>query len=392
MKGPTPHILIRSVNWLGDAVMTVPALRMIRGAIPDAKISILTPCKLAGLWEGQPFVDAVIPFEKKASLFNVAALIRQAEAEAALILPNSPRSAIEAWLGRVPLRVGVCGKWRRFFLTHPLKRIANTTPMRKRTEKEVLQLVEREKRGESCIPKKILPHSHQLYHYIHLATALIQHWTGKTPEQAPDLTPHLTVSEEEQKQVCQRFGIEYSEHTSWLGVNAGAEYGPAKRWPLECFAQTMATITHYKESRWILLGGPGDMALANELQKKAEELCPGILIYCVTGKMTLRELTVLASLCRVVVTNDTGPMHVAAAAGATVAVPFLSTSPELTCPGSPLDDRAHPNKHLLVRPEQCPCSPCFLRQCPIDFRCAQQVSVGRMTSAILPVLEAVQPI
>ena len=101
------------------------------------------------------------------------------------------------------------------------------------------------------------------------------------------------------------------------------------------------------------------------------------MVINLAGKTSLRELMALLKLCRVLLTNDTGPMHVAAALSTPVVVPFGSTSPELTGPGPPGDTR-----HQLIKSDV-PCSPCFLRACPIDFRCLNGISVERAVAAVL---------
>ena len=98
------RILIRSVNWLGDAIMTLPALSLIRQTLPDAHIFLLVPQKLSDLWRGQPYADTLLSFDPELGILSTARLIRMARAQSALVLPNSPRSALELWLFRIPLR------------------------------------------------------------------------------------------------------------------------------------------------------------------------------------------------------------------------------------------------------------------------------------------------
>jgi lipopolysaccharide heptosyltransferase II len=373
------RILIRSVNWLGDAVMTLPALSLIRRTLPKAHIFLVVPQKLTDLWVGQPYADTLLSFDPGWSLFSGARLIRMARARSALILPNSPRSAMELWLSRIPIRVGYRAKWRRAFLSHAIDAAADYTPMRKRTAAEVKHLVKNPTEIENI---SYSPAAHHIYHYVHLACNFLES-LGVTPELPVDLTPHFKISPEKQKELIDIFGIDESSAASPLmGVNAGAEYGPAKRWPLDYFARTMVALSEENNVRWLLFGGHSDRAMANELRARCRSLYPGIVIYQLTGRTSLSELVPLANLCEIFLTNDTGPMHVAAAAGTTVLTPFLSTSPELTCPGSPLDDKLHPNRHILLRASETRCSPCFLKQCPIDFSCAREISPEVVISAI----------
>jgi heptosyltransferase-2 len=182
-----------------------------------------------------------------------------------------------------------------------------------------------------------------------------------------------------------KFGLENLKHTGGtpvplFGLNPGAEYGPAKRWPAEKFIAAAREIQQRTNCTWLIFGGKGDVELAGRIA--AEIHPPSSILHPqnLAGKTSLRELMALLKLCRVLLTNDTGPMHVAAALGTPVVVPFGSTSPELTGPGLPGDSR-----HRLLKSEA-PCSPCFLRECPIDFRCMNGISERLVIEAVLEIL------
>src|SRR5204863_5389662 len=133
-------------------------------------------------------------------------------------------------------------------------------------------------------------------------------------------------------------------------------------------------------ARWLIFGGPADVALATGLANALTGAFPAAPPMNLAGKTTLRELCAVLKACRVLLTNDTGPMHVAAAVGTPVVAIFGSTSPNLTGPGLPGD----PRHHLLD--SHAPCSPCFLRECPIDFRCMRGVPVERVANAVMSAL------
>jgi len=155
-------------------------------------------------------------------------------------------------------------------------------------------------------------------------------------------------------------------------MNPGAEYGPAKRWPVASFAAVAREVSHRNpDCLWLIFGGANDRGLCHEL-----EAIPGVRSLNLVGKTSLRQLMALLKLCRVLLTNDTGPMHVAAALGTPVVVPFGSTAPELTGPGLPGDSR-----HALLT-SSAPCSPCFRATCPIDLRCLTGISVQRVVEAL----------
>jgi heptosyltransferase II len=203
----------------------------------------------------------------------------------------------------------------------------------------------------------------------------------------------LGVSAKELETVATRFGLQPEQHghvRPLLGLNPGAEYGPAKRWPIDRFVLTAVDVQRQTKCRWLVFGGHRDIELANEITQRIAALCKEFTHYSsaaapplnLAGKTTLRDLCVLLKLCRVLLTNDTGPMHVAAAVGTPVVVPFGSTSWGLTGPGLPGDPR-----HQFLK-GNAPCAPCFRRECPIDLRCMTSIAV---TDAIDAVLRAIAP-
>ena len=383
---PPRRILVRGVNWLGDAVMTTPALLRLREKFPAAHITLLCPEKLAALWQHHPAVNEVISFAPDESVFFVAkklrargssrapvggevrgegAAVSSGKFDLALVLPNSPRSALEVFLARIPQRVGYARPWRNLFLTQAVAARPDTVKMRKRTVAEIQKLVAQH-------PASRIPHpasansAHQIYEYLNLTAAL-----GANP--AP-LAPQLVVTPDEMTAALKKIGLEKMT-APIFGLNPGAEYGPAKRWPAEKFIAAAKAIQQQTNCVWLLFGGKSDAAITDQIASQLPAANSQLLN--LAGKTSLRELMALLKLCRVLLTNDTGPMHLAAALGTPVVVPFGSTSPELTGPGQPGDSR-----HRLLQ-SGAPCSPCFLRECPIDFRCMDQIKVEAVVAAVL---------
>lgn len=364
-------ILVRGVNWLGDAVMTTPALQRLREAKPGAHISLLTSAKLADLWRHHPALDAVLTFQPGESVFAVAKKLRAENFSTALVLPNSPRSALEVFVARIPQRIGLARPWRNLFLTQRLAPRPAEATMRKRSVSEIQRLIA----GAVTTPDSPLaPSAHHLHQYLHLAAAL-----GAKPEPLP---PRLEVTVEEVLAIRKRFGFSGDSGARLLGLNPGAEYGPAKRWPRERFVAAAIALQRRTACHWWIFGGQADEPLASGIAAEiaAAKTGPPDSVRCLAGQTLLRELCAALKACDVVVTNDTGPMHVAAAVGTPVVVPFGSTSPELTGPGLPGDTR-----HRLIK-AQVPCSPCFRRECPIDFRCMNSISVESVVESVLQVL------
>ncbi len=361
---PPRRILVRGTNWLGDAVMTTPALLRLREKFPDAHIALLSQSKLTELWQQHPAINETTPFAIGESAFAIAKKLRAGKFDLALVLPNSPRSALETFLAHIPRRVGYSRPWRNFFLTQTVSSRAEAVKMRKRSAGEIRSLITGGKIGNR---KSEIGNSnaHQIHEYLHLAAAL-----GANPE---PLAPELTVTLDEIAAARKTFGLENAAGPIF-GLNPGAEYGPAKRWPVENFITAAKAIQQHTRCTWILFGGKNDAVLTNQIESAIGNRQSAINL---AGKTSLRELMALLKLCRVVLTNDTGPMHVAAALGTPVVVPFGSTSPELTGPGRPGDTR-----HRLLKSDA-PCSPCFLRECPIDFRCMNGLSVERVVAAVM---------
>ena len=362
---PAPRrLLIRGVNWLGDAVMTTPALLRLRELFPQTHIALLTPEKLADLWTDHPALDEVIAFKPKDGLLGAVRKIRAGKFDFALVLPNSPRSALETWLAGIPRRIGYARPWRNELLTDPIPARPGTVAMEKRSERDIFALIATD--ATPPAPPPIPASAHQMHEYLHLAAVL-----GANPN---PLAPRLAVSPAELAAVRIKFALP-EEPALLAGLNPGAEYGPAKRWPAHQFITTAKAVRAKKPVTWIVFGGKSDMVTAGQIEESL--LAAEMPVLNLAGRTTLRELMAVLKHCQVLLTNDTGPMHVAAALGTPVVVPFGSTSPELTGPGLPGDP------HLRLLRSGAPCAPCFLRECPIDFRCMNGITPDRVVKAVL---------
>ncbi|MEO8205573.1 MAG: glycosyltransferase family 9 protein, partial [Chthoniobacterales bacterium] len=315
------RVLVRSSNWLGDAVMSAPAVTAIKQGRPDAHVTILTPAKLADFWKEVGGVDTIITTEP--GVFATATKIR-GKADVAIIFPNSTRTALEAYLAKIPRRVGCRGHFRKYLL--------NQIPTDKRM-------------------KRVRP-EHQSKHYLRLVN-----WVG-----APDLPPAPP---------------KYTPPPSppyQIGICPGAEYGPAKRWPAERFAETIRLVTEKLPAKWTIVGTGKDTPIAAEIIRQ----CPALSLEDQTGKTSLAQLIAFLKTLHLLITNDTGTMHLAAYLGVPTISIFGSTEPILTGP-------IGPNQHVVRH--QVECSPCFLRECPIDFRCMTAVEPAEIAQLTLTTLE-----
>jgi heptosyltransferase II len=317
------RILIRSSNWLGDAVMNVPAVRAIKRGRPDVHVTVAAPDKIAPMWKLIPEVDAIIPLSE-GSLFTVARLLRQQMPfDVAILFPNSLRVAVESWLSGIQRRVGYRGHWRSWLVNQIVRQ-----------------------------PRKPGPPEHHSLHFLRIAREC-----GAETSNVEVPNPHQTSD---------------IKHQTLIGLCPGAEYGPAKRWLPERFAEAAAKITAQSSAQWILFGTIKDAAIGEQIAATIGDHCVNRI-----GQTTLDQLIAELRQCSLLLTNDTGTMHLAALLGVPVVAVFGSTEPRLTGPLG--------NGHIILR-HHVECSPCFLRECPIDFRCMKAISADEVAGAVLSML------
>ena len=314
------RLLVRSSNWLGDAVMSIPAVEACKLGRPDLHITVLAPAKLAALWRRVPAVDEVIAIEAGESPLALGRRVKE-EFDAAILFPNSLRSALEARALGVRHVIGYPGHQRRWLL----RRIPPFAP---------------ESGG------------HHADRFLKLAA-----FCG-----APVGKDGASFTRAARK----------SGAIPRIGVCPGAEYGPAKRWPAERFAAAMSEFQAKQPAEWILFGVAGDAPAGEAIANN----CPFAVIDRI-GRTSLDQLMDELAGCDALLTNDTGTMHLAAFLGVPTVAIFGSTEPALT---SPLGDF-----HQVLR-HKVDCSPCFLRECPIDFRCMTRIEPAEAAGALREVL------
>ncbi|PYK29988.1 MAG: lipopolysaccharide heptosyltransferase II [Verrucomicrobia bacterium] len=317
------RILIRSSNWLGDAVMSVPAVRAIKHGRPDVHLTIAARDKIAPMWKLIPEVDAIIPLPDGSLLPFVRRLRQQMPFDVAILFPNSLRVALESWVSGIPRRVGYRGHWR----------------------SSLVNQIVRE-------PRKPGPPEHHSLRFLRIARECGAE-TSNTEVSKPHQRSNIT-------------------HQTLIGLCPGAEYGPAKQWLPERFAEAAAKITAQSSAQWILFGTKNDAAIGEQIAAAIGDDCVNRI-----GQTTLEQLIDELRQCRLLLTNDTGTMHLAALVGVPVVAVFGSTEPLLTGPLG--------NGHTILR-HHVECSPCFLRECPIDFRCMKAVSADEVAAAVLSML------
>lgn len=324
------RVLVRAVNWIGDAVMTTPALAALRAAFPRAEITLLANPLVGQLLQGHPALDRIMLFDRKLQhrgLLGRLRLARQVAAERfdlAVILPNSFDSALIPWLARIPARIGKASDGRSLLLT---QRFHEDSPAAER---------------------------HEVQYYCELLRAF-----GITAEQS---LPTLAVTVQEEQEAAKLLaGHGISAEQMVLGINAGASFGSAKRWYPERFAGVAQRLAASWGARVVLFGGPDEQELVAVIEREMAGNCLNL-----AGKTSVRQLMALIKRCNFFVTNDSGPMHIAAAFGVPLAAIFGPTDHSGTAPCS---ERA-----VIIRQDQ-PCAPCKLRVCPTDHRCMTAITV-----------------
>jgi len=333
---------------VGDAIMALPALRVVREKFTQAEIGILARPYVLDIYRDQGIADELIPYNSAdehrgfRGRERLAAQLRQRKFDVALLMQNAFDAAWLAWRAKIPERIGYARDGRSFLLTKAIQ-------------------VPRE--GE--IP------AHEKFYYLELVRR--SGWLERPPE-VPWI--ELKISEEKRSR-AEEFLVAAGAQSGRkrLAVGAGASYGSAKCWPPERFAEALNKLTDANDAEVILFGTAGEAAVSAGilagLGKPAIDL---------TGKTPIVELPALLSRCNLFIGNDSGAMHVAAAVGLPIVAIFGPTDPNGTAPVTP--------KCAVVQ-EKTYCSPCFLRRCPTDHRCMKAVTPAMVEAAARVQLTAV---
>ena len=319
------NILIRATNWVGDAVMSLPALRAIRERFPRARISILAKPWVADLYGRESFIDEIILYNGQ-SPWRTGHELRSRQFDCAILLQNAFEAAWIAWLAKIPTRIGYKRDGRQLLLTR-----AVNVP----------------KPGE--IPR------HERFYYLELL-------------RRAGLIDALPACE----------AIRLNPGTSpngkrIIGVSPGAAYGTAKRWLPERFAEAAGELAARRGASIALFGSKTE----RDLCEKVAQLLKGHQVTNFAGQTTLTQFIDLAAGCELFLTNDSGAMHIASALGVPTVAIFGATD----------DTTAGPtglNARIVRQPVDC--SPCLLRECPIDHRCMTGVSAERVVKEALELL------
>jgi heptosyltransferase-2 len=336
-------ILVKGTNWVGDTIISFPAVSALRHLYPEARIYVLVRSNLVELWKAHPAVDEVIPYDMPRGVgrifgeLRIARLIKQRGIDLSVIFPRSFSSALMIFLGGIPRRLGYKSEGRSLLLT---ERIDCTADLLSR---------------------------HRMYYYLHLLDPL-----GGYP--SPFL-PSLALNGTQERWAETFLSRRGLKGKVLVGLNPGATYGEAKCWPPARFVELGKKLITDHGASILIFGSsrPQEKALNAAIAEGIGEGCLNL-----SGETSLQQLAALLRRCRLLITNDTGTMHVAAAMGTRVAAIFGPTDPRTT---SPLGQG-----HVIIRKEVS-CSPCLKRVCPEDHRCMELISVVHVLKKAQKVLE-----
>lgn len=328
------RILIRGTNWVGDAVMSVPAMRMLRAHLPDAHIALLTGAWAKAVFDGAEFLDEVIVLEEDhrslGGTLRQAGVLRKARFDATILFPNSFHSALLAHLAGIPIRFGFKSGGRGILLTESIP-----------------------------IPDwKDSEHESRLYTEL-VRAFLDSQEIGRVDGDFNE--PRLSVSTrrlDSAREILKAAGVASDKRLVVLGV--GSQNSRAKRWQSQGFADLADMMTEKLDASVVILGSEAEKSVADEVvrlsRSRPADLC---------GKTNLSDAIGVIAAADLYIGNDMGLTHIAPAVGTKTIAIFGPTNEVAT---RPLSEKA-----VVIR-KKVDCAPCMLRDCPIDHRCMAQIT------------------
>ena len=342
MSDPVQRILIRFPNWVGDVVMAEPVIRVLKNKYPDARISVAVRKYAAKILVGHPGIDRLIPCQDKgfSGMQQLASAIRDESPELAILLPNSFRSFLSVRWGGVKKIFGYRRGFRKFFVQGP-------DPIKENGRYQPVPMTD---------------------YYLGLLD-----WMGLKSEGL--ITPRLYLTDEESKrgeELLANYGITESDRV--VALNPGAQFGSSKCWPPKYFAELAEFIQNRYQSKLLLLVGPGEDNIAEEIVQTSQ----ADIINTGPDKVDLGVLKALVRRTDLLVTNDTGPRHYAVAFGKPVVVLMGPTDPRHT--------NCHLEQTVILR-EDLPCVPCHKKVCPIDHPCMIEMTPDKVFHSVQQILD-----
>jgi len=333
-------ILIRATNWVGDAIMALPALRAVRARFPEAHIAIVARPYVADIYRGQQICDQLVAYDlqgAQAGFFGRELMARELRAQkfdVVLLLQNAFDAAWLAWRASIPERIGYARDGRSFLLTKAVP-----------------------------VPKPGEIPAHEQFYYLELLRR-----AGWLDQATGEQHVALNVDSQATQHAADRLLAAGARPNALrVAIGAGASYGSAKCWPPDRFAEVANRLAAESDADIILFGTAAEIAVSTAITAAIRR--PSIDF---TGKTSVADLPAFLSQCHLFIGNDSGAMHVAAAVGLPVVAIFGPTDPLGTAPITP---------RCTIVQEKPYCSPCFLRRCPTDHRCMTRISPAAVTTA-----------
>lgn len=332
------RIIVRMPNWLGDFIMATPILTDLRHHWPEAKISAMCQGALSSVIQEDPHVDAIINFKRPKGFpgnkqnNEIVHPIKNGQYDLGILLTNSFSSAYWFWRGSVQNRIGFSGNCRNLLLNYPIP----------------------------------FPEKRESQHLVNTYKALLEPLGISLSKTAP----RIYVPPKEQQAAKEKLGITSADII--IGINPGAAYGSAKCWLPERFTQLCHELLLRPNVKILFFGDKAGAPLVNSICSTI----PANRVINLAGSTTLLELFAFIQKCDLFLTNDSGPMHAASALGIPLIALFGSTSDATT---GPYQGGTIIHKHV-------PCSPCYRRECPIDFRCMTRIEVKEVYDEIQQLL------
>lgn len=327
------RVVVRGTNWVGDAVMTLPALRELRRCLPGVHITLATRPWAEELFADAAFLDDLLIYDRRGpwSAVKQTAEWRRGNFDLAVLFPNAFEAALIPALARVPFRIGYATDARSRLLTNPLP-----------------------------VPEW-RSSKHEIFYYLNIVAELERALVGteQIADGPPDASLHISEPRRsEALDLLRAHGLR--EGRAVVALCPGSINSRAKRWPAERYAALGDSLIDELNAKVLLIGSPEELDVSQEVSRRMRN--KPIMM---TGKTSLAQVAAVLSLVDLLVTNDTGPAHIASALGRPTLVIFGPTNPLTTRPFSPVAE-------IVRHPPDC--APCMLRDCPIDHRCMTAIS------------------
>jgi heptosyltransferase-2 len=340
----TRKILVRSANWVGDAIMTTPAMQAIRDNFPQAHITLLAKPWVMPVFDHNPHVDALMVYEADGrhkgplGVMRLARDLRRCGFDLAILFQNAIEAALIAWLAAIPRRMGFTTDARTLLLTDRIR----TWPGLKK--------------------------GHLVDYYMGLLTS-----AGLT---AGNRRLNLFFTAEERLAAGQRLlKLGISANARIIGINPGATYGTAKRWPEDRFVELSRRLIRQHHACILVFGGPGEADLGADIAARVGSGC-----FNLCNKTSLRQAMALIDCCHAFVTNDSGLMHVAGALDIPQVAIIGPTDPVATSPVSPAS-------RIVQNDGSCDDAPCLKADCPSDHRCMTTIEVETVLDKLMEMIQ-----